>query len=149
MGQYYAIHNIDKKETLRAIASGVKLLEMSSDWYTMSALAVLLANSNGRGGGDLYVETERYSVKTGKTTPIKGAKAKAAAVELISGRWAGDRIVIQGDYAQVGDPGFLPELDLREFTDITQLCVDALRAAGTDIDGDQGFQITKRFGRLA
>jgi hypothetical protein len=43
----------------------------------------LLANSNGRGGGDLCSEN-----------PIVGS-------------WAGDRIVVAGDYAEIGDKGEL------------------------------------------
>jgi hypothetical protein len=45
----------------------------------MAGLAILLANSNGRGGGDLRSDN-----------PIIGS-------------WAGDRIVIAGDYAEIGD----------------------------------------------
>jgi hypothetical protein len=46
-------------------------------------LIVLLAASNGRGGGDFDDEP-------------------AGAKEII-GRWAGDRIAIVGDYAEPGD----------------------------------------------
>jgi hypothetical protein len=147
MGQYFQIYNLDKKETLTAIASGVKLLEMSSDFWTMSALAVLLANSNGRGGGDLNVEV-RYSKSTFKPNPTKAQAEALKTVELVAGRWAGDRIVFQGDYANEKDPAFISEDVLKNYTDITQLCVDALRAAGEPIDDEKGFQITKSFGRV-
>lgn len=146
MGQYFAIYNLDKKERLTAIASGVKLWEISSDQYTMMSLSVLLANSNGRGGGDLNVEID-YD-KTYKPTPTWKQQAALAKVKAISGRWAGDRIVFQGDYAEDGDPAFTPEAELEEFKDITQKCIDALRASECGIDEDGGFKITKSFGRL-
>jgi len=50
---------------------------------TMLALAVLLVNSNGRGGGDFNPEHSK-------------------ADEFV-GRWAGDQIVIAGDYADNND----------------------------------------------
>jgi hypothetical protein len=46
----------------------------------MSGLAILLADGNGRGGGDIEEDP----------------------VTNIVGRWAGDRIVIAGDYADKG-----------------------------------------------
>lgn len=84
MGQYYKIVNIDKKQFLNPhrFGDGLKLLEFgSSGGGTMNGLAVLLANSNNRGGGDLRSDHE------------------------IVGSWAGDRIVIAGDYAVPTDKG--------------------------------------------
>ena len=81
MGQYYLIVNIDKKQYLHPhkCGDGLKLLEFaSSGCGTLSALAILLADGNGRGGGDLRSEN-----------PIIGS-------------WAGDRVVIAGDYADEG-----------------------------------------------
>jgi len=101
MGQYYIIVNLDKKQLIlpHKFGDGVKLLEFAdSTPGTMTALAVLLADGNGRGGGDLD-----------SNDPIIGS-------------WAGDRIVIAGDYA---DPGkFVPksmkkklfERNLEEYT---------------------------------
>jgi hypothetical protein len=88
MGQYYKIVNLTKREYLEphAFDEGAKLLEFGcSGSGTMTALAVLLANSNGRGGGDLNGVPEDFPVKPG--------------------RWAGDRIVVAGDYAEATDPG--------------------------------------------
>lgn len=100
MGQYYYIVNIDKKQFLHPhdFGDGLKLLEFgSSGCGTMTALAVLLADGNGRGGGDLHSDN-----------PIVGS-------------WAGDRIVIAGDYA---DPGnFLPpNMDEEEKQKIANEC---------------------------
>lgn len=84
MGQYYKIANLDKKQFIDpyAFGDGAKLLEFgTSGTGVMAGLAILLANSNGRGGGDL--PSDRGVV----------------------GSWAGDRIVIAGDYAQAGDAG--------------------------------------------
>jgi len=89
MGQYYYVVNLDKREYLHPhrMGDGLKLLEFgSSGRGTMLGLAVLLADGNGRGGGDLR-----------SNRPIVGS-------------WAGDRIVIAGDYADEGN--FVTEADL-------------------------------------
>lgn len=81
MGQYYYPVNIDKREYIypHKFGDGLKLLEFgSSASGTMTGLAILLADGNGRGGGDLRAD------------PVK---------HPIIGSWAGDRIVIAGDYA--------------------------------------------------
>ena len=81
MGQYYLIVNLDKKQYLHPhrCGDGLKLLEFGcSATGTLTALAILLADGNGRGGGDLRSEN-----------PVIGS-------------WAGDRIVITGDYADEG-----------------------------------------------
>jgi hypothetical protein len=78
MGQYYVISNLDKQEFLKTYTfnDGAKLLEFGcSSEGTMTALAILLADGNGRGGGDLHSD------------------------DPIIGSWAGDRIVVTGDYA--------------------------------------------------
>jgi hypothetical protein len=82
MGQYYVIANLDKREFLnpRAFLSGQKLMEFSRDRNgVMMGLAVLLASSNGMGGGDLKVPAGSLN-------------------DYIPGHWAGDRIVVAGDY---------------------------------------------------
>lgn len=85
MGQYYQVVNLDKKEFLHPhkFNDGLKLMEFGqSAGGTLTGLAILLADGNGRGGGDICSES-----------PIIGS-------------WAGDRIVVTGDYA---DPGkFIP-----------------------------------------
>ena len=81
MGQYYVIANISKRQYLfpHRFGDGLKLLEFgASGSGTMCALSLLLSNGNGRGCGDLHANDE------------------------IIGSWAGDRIVVAGDY---GDPG--------------------------------------------
>lgn len=82
MGQDYYVVNVDKKEFLHPhrFMDGLKLVEFGSSGNgTMYGLAALLANSNGRGGGDIH----------------SGYK--------VIGSWAGDRIVIAGDYAKEDD----------------------------------------------
>lgn len=85
MGQYYKIVNVKKRQYLNPhmFNDGMKLMEFGmSAGGTMTALAVLLADGNGRGGGDLGSEND------------------------IIGSWAGDPIVVAGDYADQGK--FLP-----------------------------------------
>tara|TARA_Y100000310_G_C20669719_1_gene809581 strand:- start:1759 stop:2151 length:393 start_codon:yes stop_codon:yes gene_type:complete len=81
MGQYYYVVNLDKEEYIHPhkMGDGLKLLEFGcSRNGTMTALAILLADGNGRGGGDLRSNSS------------------------IIGSWAGDRIVVAGDYADDG-----------------------------------------------
>ena len=93
MGQYHNVYNLDKREFIHAhqIDNGLKLLEQcgpGDQATTSDAVWLLLANSNGRGGGD-------------------------APIHPLVGRWAGDRLVVQGDYAEDTDAAYLPD-DVRE-----------------------------------
>jgi len=85
MGQYYLTVNLDKGEYLdpHKFGDGLKLMEFgNSASGTMTGLAILLADGNGRGSGDLRSENS------------------------IVGSWKSDRIVVAGDYA---DPNsFIP-----------------------------------------
>ena len=83
MGQYYNAVNLDKEEMIspHSFGDGAKLLEFGLNACGMMlALAILTSDGNGRGGGDLHV-TEGVD-----------------DFNLV-GSWAGDRIVICGDYA--------------------------------------------------
>lgn len=53
MGQYHKLYNIDKKEYVHGhrIDNGLKLMEQCG-FDKSTGLWLLLANSNGRGGGD-------------------------------------------------------------------------------------------------
>ena len=86
MGQYYIVVNLTKGEYIKphSLCNGAKLIEFSMG-RTATALTLLLASRNGRGGGDW------------------------AEHELI-GSWAGDQIVVAGDYADSGQ--FLTEEQL-------------------------------------
>ena len=78
MGQYHMVFNLDRKEYLcpHNFGEGIKLGEFGcGENGTMTALAFLLAESNGQGGGDF------------EDHPLAGS-------------WARDRIVISGDYAE-------------------------------------------------
>lgn len=97
MGQYHILYNISKKEYVHAhrIDNGLKLMEQCCwDKSTSTALWLLLANSNGRSGGD-------------------------AREHQLIGSWAGDNIVIQGDYAKPDDQAFLSEDETRYYKDIS------------------------------
>ena len=85
MGQYYLACNLDKGQVLDpwTFGDGAKLVEFgASGGGLMTALALLLADGNNRGSGDLRSE------------------------DPLIGSWAGDRLVITGDYADKGR--FLP-----------------------------------------
>jgi hypothetical protein len=123
MGQYHIIYNKTKKEYFSI--GGAKLLEKSFDPICSTALMLLLANSNGRGGGDINIEYE-YT-KDFKKKPLAGKiLAKQQALDLIAGRWAGDKIVIQGDYATKEDPAFISDNSAKDYTNITREVLTAL-----------------------
>ena len=110
MGQYYKIVNIKKKQYIKpdTFGDGSKLMEFSmSASGVLAGLAILLADGNGRGGGDLHSEND------------------------IVGSWAGDNIVVAGDYADEGK--FVKETDRNlynvasnEGEDISVKVLDAL-----------------------
>lgn len=124
MGQYHAIYNVTKQEVFSGW--GAKLWEKASSPAECMGLMVLLSNSNGRGGGDLYVSPESYSdVKPFKPNFTAEQAKLQRAIDKISGRWAGDQIVIQGDYAKAGDSSFIESKDA--YKDITPLVEAAIR----------------------
>lgn len=126
MGQYHTIYNKTKKEYFSI--GGAKLFEKASNLACSMGLMVLLCNSNGRGGGDLNVDRE-YDKTTYKPLPLTGRKKEVGeALAEIQGRWAGDSIVIQGDYAKKGDPAFIGPKIVEGFTNITELLELALEA---------------------
>jgi hypothetical protein len=110
MGQYYKIVNIKKKQYISPyiFGDGSKLMEFSmSANGVLSGLSILLADGNGRGGGDLHSEND------------------------IVGSWTGDNIVIAGDYADTGKFVKEPEQNLYEVAssegeDISVKVLDAL-----------------------
>ena len=88
MGQYHIIVNLDEHEFLNPwdMGEGAKLMEWGYGSGTMlTALAILLAVSNGRGGGDFH------------------GNEKDPTLDEWVGRWGGDRIAVIGDYAEDGD----------------------------------------------
>jgi hypothetical protein len=100
MGQYYAVVNLDKKEYIfpHRFCDGLKLLEFGcSASGTMTGLALLLADGNGRGGGDIRSDS------------------------TLIGSWAGDRIVITGDYADEGK--FISEEDYKAWYESNEKAV--------------------------
>ncbi len=112
MGQYHKIYNLDKCEFIDAhnLGNGYKLLEQCgpADIPTTSdAVWLLLANSNGRGCGD-------------------------APKHHMVGRWAGDRLVVQGDYADIFDAAYLAESERDTYIDISVDVKDMLREVFRD-----------------
>jgi len=112
MGQYFKVVNTTKGQTLNpySFGSGAKLMEFKSDGMSiMQGLGILLAEGNNRGGGDLRSDN-----------PIIGS-------------WAGDNIVITGDYADEGK--FVPKKNSKDnlytycdenFVDISNEVIRAL-----------------------
>ena len=72
--------------------SGLKLMEFSNDTHgPLQALAILLSNGNGQGGGDL------------------GTDGLTEDEQALIGSWAGDPVIVAGDY---GEPWkFFPRVE--------------------------------------
>ncbi|MGI9491394.1 MAG: hypothetical protein ACR2QF_03105 [Geminicoccaceae bacterium] len=121
MGQYYHVVNTDKKQMLHPhkFDDGLKLGEFGaggSYCSTMYALSLLLANSNNRGGGDHR-----------SNNPLIGS-------------WAGDRIVIAGDYAEKTDPGEQGDEILYGREDIEDISEQMLLVIAEDPYGREAVQ---------
>jgi hypothetical protein len=87
MGQYHIPVNIDKREYVRPwdVGAGMKMVENIWNTGMPASLFVLLSCSHMRGGGDVDLSDE--------------------AMLKVAGRWAGDRIIVVGDYTEPMDPG--------------------------------------------
>jgi hypothetical protein len=114
MGQYYLVVNTRKRQYLNArkFGDGLKLLEFGvTGAGTMMGLAVLLADGNGRGEGDLRSES-----------PLIGS-------------WTGDPIVISGDYADRGKHVSAEDLaEYRRSVAIDKEVINYLRRKGQRIE---------------
>ena len=112
MGQYHMVVNLTKREFIHPhkLGSGLELWEQianGDNGGTGAALLVLLAASNGRGGGDLDVEDNWHGPErefprdNGQPEPMPETYSEIAKRTV--GRWAGDQIAVVGDYAEDGD----------------------------------------------
>jgi hypothetical protein len=92
MGQYFKAVNLDKKEYVCpwCLSGGAKLWEWSANTQG-SIFTLLLRKSSEGGGGDFH----GYHNGHGEGTPVKHPDA-------IAGRWAGDRVILIGDYDESG-----------------------------------------------
>lgn len=112
MGQYHVLANLDKKEVVvpHALGLGLKQREHVGAFggSLSDALYVLTMTSPARGGGDFQEVS-------------------------ISGRWAGDRCVVLGDYtehsdlpdvANAGDLYFHASEGMNGWTDISAMVAD-------------------------
>ena len=120
MGQYHVLVNLDKKEvvTPHGLGLGLKQWEhIGTEGSLPDAMYVLTMTSPARGGGDL---------------PETG----------ISGRWAGDRVLIVGDYTEDSDLPSYPNFgkvygESDNWNDITDFVADAFKTIfNLNITGD-------------
>ena len=118
MGQYHVLVNYDKKETVSPhnLGLGLKQWEHLGEFNgtLADALYVLTMTSPARGGGDLP-ET------------------------AISGRWAGDRCFVYGDYTEASDlpTGIYESMKLDNYTEIGELVAEEMgKVFGFRMEGD-------------
>lgn len=109
MGQYHVLANLDKQEVVvpHGLGLGLKQYEHNGDYNgtLADAMYILMMTSPARGGGD-YPATD------------------------VSGKWAGDRVVVLGDYTEDSDLPNIPNASkiygqTEFFTDITDLVAKA------------------------
>jgi hypothetical protein len=110
MGQYFKAVNLDKKEYVCpwCLSGGAKLWEWSANTQG-SIFTLLLRKSSEGGGGDFH----GYHNGHDEGTPVLHPDA-------IAGRWAGDRVVLLGDYDESNLWTQLPS-----YRNITQQLVEA------------------------
>lgn len=89
MGQYFKAVNTDKKEYVCpwCIGGGAKLWEWAAN-PEGAILTLLLRKSDEGGGGDFY----GYHKGCAEGGPI------GCELSPVAGRWAGDRVIMLGDY---------------------------------------------------
>ena len=135
MGQYHYPVNLDKKEFINPhkLGAGLKLWEqIANNPGVGAALIILLAASNGRGGGDFDVTQnwhgpERTNMTRSGPMPCDYPTIARRTI----GRWVGDRVALIGDYCEFRDiPGDTDPADFwnnkHEYTDISEDVVDVL-----------------------
>lgn len=111
MGQYWIPVNLDKHEYISPFkfGAGLKLVEqLGTCPGTGAALIVLCAAEREvRGGGDLDLEENWHgrerTFPEHNATPGPMPDDYPAVARAVIGRWAGDRIALVGDYAEIGD----------------------------------------------
>jgi hypothetical protein len=111
MGQYHVLVNYDKKEIVHpyGLGLGAKQVEQLGAFKgtIADAMYLLVMTSPNAGGGDLPMTS-------------------------VSGRWAGDRVMIVGDYTQDSDVPSIPnasKLYSGDYTDIADQVAEALQVA--------------------
>jgi len=138
MGQYHVVVNWDKKEFINPHELGLGLKQgeqLGSFRATMGDIIyLLLAISNGRGGGDV---------------PTEG-------IEHLLGRWAGDRVFVAGDYATPDDIHIddAPEAYSaynqvmnkdNGWTNLSgEIAIMVLKLWGVELSGETGWKTRKR-----
>lgn len=138
MSQYHYLVNLDKKELVNPhrLGNGLKLREQAFSQYGMhQAVMVLLAASNKggpRGGGDFGIRGEFNEHKD---------------LHNVVGSWAGDRVAWVGDYYEPNDIPEYDEIDLDEYSDISDrvaFAVEVLFDLEFTGDGWRGIALKKR-----
>lgn len=126
MGQYHILVNYDKKEIVHPHSIGLGLKQWEHIGFEGGTLAdalyILTMTSPERGSGDL-------------------------PLTRVSGRWAGDRVMVVGDYTEASDLPADMQGDLlymvaeTDYTDISQEVGKALGSVFKfDLDGTDGWQ---------
>lgn len=116
MGQYHILVNYDKKEVVEPyeIGLGAKQVEQLGAFKgtLADAMYLLVMTSPARGGGDL-------------------------PMTCVSGRWAGDRVMVVGDYTEDSDVPSIPNVSKLyngDYLNISNQVAEALQVAfGRDV----------------
>jgi hypothetical protein len=113
MGQYFKAVNLSKKEVVCpwCLCGGAKLWEWAAN--PQGAIFTLLLRKSDKGGGGDYYGYAPQNLSVDASDPKGAARTLAEAVrrtvilegqpvtppdETIVGRWAGDHVILVGDY---------------------------------------------------
>jgi hypothetical protein len=117
MGQYFKAVNLDRKEVVCpwCMGGGAKLWEWAAN--PQGAVFTLLLRKSDRSGGGDYFGYPTQNIELDRASPeglhrsmleafrtVAGIEGKPVSVppDSIVGRWAGERVVLVGDYDSSG-----------------------------------------------
>ena len=106
MGQYHKVYNIDRKEFIHPHPDQL--------WSKIS------------GANGLSRQYSRCAVLARYQIVMAGGGGDVEDHDMV-GRWAGDRIVVQGDYSGVNDKAHIPNDELEDYRDISSSVLEMLK----------------------
>lgn len=104
MGQYAVYVNLDKRQYIspHRFGDGAKFLEGSANGGVLTALLALLVSGNDGGSSEFGRPLHKLSPEEQRRWPDNPELRTPEALYRVVGSWAGDRIVIAGDYGKDG-----------------------------------------------
>lgn len=104
MGQYGIYVNLDRRQYIcpSAFGDSAKFLEASAGGGVLTALLALLVSGNVGGTGEFGRPLHKLSPEEQRRWPDDAELRTPTALYGVVGSWAGDRVLIAGDYGKDG-----------------------------------------------